>query len=78
MVYIGADGSVKEKRSSFRLSIITDLLSAFIGGILLFLKTVTAGPDAIAAVSSRTFIGLAITTANTGLAFFDKRFFFSV
>ena len=51
MVYIGADGTMNEKRSLFRFSIITDIIFGIMSAISLFFKTMTAGPEAIAAVS---------------------------
>mmetsp|Transcript_7143 Transcript_7143/g.8213 ORF Transcript_7143/g.8213 Transcript_7143/m.8213 type:complete len:93 (-) Transcript_7143:347-625(-) len=45
MVFVGSDGNVLEKRSIWRLSIITDIIYGTIDFIGLFIRSLSASPD---------------------------------
>ena len=52
MPYIGPDGNVTDRRSRFRISIITDVFFGVIDAVLIFFRTVTEPPSMIANVST--------------------------
>jgi len=66
MPYIGPDGNVTDRRSRFRLSIISDVFFGIVDAVLIFFRTVTQPPSMIANGSRRTTYAQRNGISNSG------------